>query len=189
LVVGVSALANNWNPAVVVVTHNRAKELKGTLTALFNLTDVSMFAVYVSMDSPASYTILDNISSSYPIVDVLHQPKCKETQAYGCISAHIAAAFDQVFERNHSHCILLEDDLLVSPDFLTLFRATAFLLDEDPTLWCVSSWNDNGFKVATPKLNELARTDMFPGLGWMIRKEEWTLNLQKKIGRAALPLP
>jgi hypothetical protein len=35
--------------------------------------------------------------------------------------------------------------MIVSPDFLQLFEATAYLLNEDPTLWCVSSWNDNGF--------------------------------------------
>ena len=31
-----------------------------------------------------------------------------------------------------------------SPDFLHMFAATAILLDKDPSLWCVSSWNDNG---------------------------------------------
>ena len=29
-------------------------------------------------------------------------------------------------------------------DFFPYFRRTAQLLDEDPTLYCVSSWNDNG---------------------------------------------
>lgn len=32
-------------------------------------------------------------------------------------------------------------------DFLSYFEATAELLDADPTLWCVSSWNDNGFST------------------------------------------
>lgn len=30
-------------------------------------------------------------------------------------------------------------------DFLEYFEATAPLLDADPSLWCISSWNDNGF--------------------------------------------
>lgn len=34
--------------------------------------------------------------------------------------------------------------MLFSPDFLTYFQATASLLDRDPTLWCISTWNDNG---------------------------------------------
>ncbi len=40
----------------------------------------------------------------------------------------------------------LQDDMLFSQDFLTYMEAAAALLDEDPTLWCISSWNDNGLK-------------------------------------------
>ena len=38
----------------------------------------------------------------------------------------------------------LADDLDVSVDFFEYFLATFPLLEEDPTLWCVSAWNDNG---------------------------------------------
>jgi len=36
------------------------------------------------------------------------------------------------------------DDLDISPDFFDYFLATYPLLRDDPTLWCVSAWNDNG---------------------------------------------
>ena len=36
------------------------------------------------------------------------------------------------------------DDLEVAPDFFSYFSALRKVLDEDPTLWCVSAWNDNG---------------------------------------------
>ena len=36
------------------------------------------------------------------------------------------------------------DDLDISPDFFEYFNATYSLLTADPTLWCVSAWNDNG---------------------------------------------
>ena len=32
----------------------------------------------------------------------------------------------------------------LSPDFFPYFEATAPLLDADPSLFCVSSWNDHG---------------------------------------------
>jgi GNT-I family len=38
----------------------------------------------------------------------------------------------------------LQDDMQLAVDFFPYFRRTAQLLDEDPTLYCVSSWNDNG---------------------------------------------
>lgn len=36
------------------------------------------------------------------------------------------------------------DDLDVSPDFYEYFSATFPVLHQDPSLWCVSAWNDNG---------------------------------------------
>ncbi len=36
------------------------------------------------------------------------------------------------------------DDLDISPDFFEYFAATYPILHNDPTLWCVSAWNDNG---------------------------------------------
>ena len=36
------------------------------------------------------------------------------------------------------------DDLDISPDFFEYFLATYPLLHADPSLWCVSAWNDNG---------------------------------------------
>uniref|UniRef100_A0A7S3AC40 alpha-1,3-mannosyl-glycoprotein 2-beta-N-acetylglucosaminyltransferase n=1 Tax=Haptolina ericina TaxID=156174 RepID=A0A7S3AC40_9EUKA len=65
--------------------------------------------------------------------------------------------------------------MLFSPDFLSLFEQTAWLLQADPTVWCVSSWNDNGFTdlVSDADLGRLFRTDVFPGLGWMLRRELW----------------
>ena len=36
------------------------------------------------------------------------------------------------------------DDLDIAPDFFSYFSATKWLLDNDPSIWCVSAWNDNG---------------------------------------------
>ena len=38
----------------------------------------------------------------------------------------------------------LTDDLEVAPDFFTYMQAGLLLLQRDPSLWCVSAWNDNG---------------------------------------------
>jgi len=56
---------------------------------------------------------------------------------------------------------------------LWYFRSTAWLLEEDPSLFCVSAWNDNGFKGLVSNERRLFRTDYFPGLGWMIRNNTW----------------
>jgi alpha-1,3-mannosyl-glycoprotein beta-1,2-N-acetylglucosaminyltransferase len=43
----------------------------------------------------------------------------------------------------------------------------------DPSLWCVSSWNDNGFVHLVEDSSRLFRTDYFPGLGWMLTRRLW----------------
>lgn len=40
--------------------------------------------------------------------------------------------------------LIISDDLDVAPDFYEYFSATYPILRSDPTLWCVSAWNDNG---------------------------------------------
>ena len=57
---------------------------------------------------------------------------------------------------NHSVIIVVEDDLDVAPDFLDYFAATYPLLLSDPSLFCVSAWNDNG----RPELVDPTRNDL-----------------------------
>ena len=63
----------------------------------------------------------------------------------------------------------------MAPDFFEYFRALYPILRSDPSLWCVSAWNDNGRDalVDPSKAELLYRTDFFPGLGWMLLKEMW----------------
>ena len=45
---------------------------------------------------------------------------------------------------NNLILFLSVDDLDISPDFYEYFSATFPVLHQDPSLWCVSAWNDNG---------------------------------------------
>lgn len=83
-------------------------------------------------------------------------------------------------KQGYSHMVLVEEDLELSPDFLAFFRETAWLLHVDHSLWCVSAWNDNGFKETARNENRLFRTGYFPGLGWMLRSNLWTDELASK---------
>ena len=61
----------------------------------------------------------------------------------------------------------------LAPDFFTYFQATAPLLDRDPSLYCVSSWNDHGLERLVSDPLQLYRSDFFPGLGWMLTNAVW----------------
>ncbi|KAM6910577.1 alpha-1,3-mannosyl-glycoprotein 2-beta-N-acetylglucosaminyltransferase a [Xenentodon cancila] len=108
--------------------------------------------------------------------DIAVRPEHKKFQGYYKISRHYRWALNQVFKTlSHSSVIIVEDDLEVAPDFFEYFRALLPLLKSDPTLWCVSAWNDNGRDgyVDPSEADLLYRTDFFPGLGWMLLREMW----------------
>jgi alpha-1,3-mannosyl-glycoprotein beta-1,2-N-acetylglucosaminyltransferase len=91
------------------------------------------------------------------------------------IAAHFKFALSEAFDHYHYEFgVFIENDLELAPDALWYFRAAAWLLEEDPSLFCISAWNDNGFKGLVSNEKRLFRTDYFPGLGWMIRNDTWT---------------
>ncbi|XP_055749294.1 alpha-1,3-mannosyl-glycoprotein 2-beta-N-acetylglucosaminyltransferase-like [Salvelinus fontinalis] len=104
------------------------------------------------------------------------RPEHRKFQGYYKIARHYRWALNQVFNTlSHSTVVIVEDDLEVAPDFFEYFRALHPILTSDPTLWCVSAWNDNGREglVDPGKADLLYRTDFFPGLGWMLLKDVW----------------
>lgn len=61
--------------------------------------------------------------------------------------------------------------LQIAPDFFEYFEATSPLLDKDPSLWCISAWNDHAQPGRALNSTALYRTDIIPGLGWMINRK------------------
>nr|XP_046274002.1 alpha-1,3-mannosyl-glycoprotein 2-beta-N-acetylglucosaminyltransferase b [Scatophagus argus]XP_046274003.1 alpha-1,3-mannosyl-glycoprotein 2-beta-N-acetylglucosaminyltransferase b [Scatophagus argus] len=108
--------------------------------------------------------------------DIKVRPEHRKFQGYYKIARHYRWALNQVFNTfSQSTVVIVEDDLEVAPDFFEYFTALYPILRSDPTLWCVSAWNDNGRDalVDPSKAELLYRTDFFPGLGWMLLKEMW----------------
>ncbi|KAG7276574.1 hypothetical protein CRUP_019624 [Coryphaenoides rupestris] len=108
--------------------------------------------------------------------DVAVRTDHRKFQGYYKISRHYRWALGQVFRTlGHKTVIIVEDDLEVAPDFFEYFQALHPLLRDDPSLWCVSAWNDNGREgyVDPGQAALLYRTDFFPGLGWMMRRQLW----------------
>ncbi|XP_030826474.1 LOW QUALITY PROTEIN: alpha-1,3-mannosyl-glycoprotein 2-beta-N-acetylglucosaminyltransferase-like, partial [Camarhynchus parvulus] len=108
--------------------------------------------------------------------DVPVPPEHRKFQGYYKISRHYRWALGQVFRAfRYRAAIVVEDDLEVAPDFFEYFQAVLPLLEQDPSLWCASAWNDNGKEalVDAGRAELLYRTDFFPGLGWLLLAELW----------------
>lgn len=108
------------------------------------------------------------------------EPDFVDESAYRRISAHYKYAISAAFARDPaiSRVVILEDDMLISHDFFNYFERLTPVLEHDDTLWCVSSWNDNGLPGIAKNASQLFRTDFFPGLGWMLTRELWENELR-----------
>ncbi len=74
----------------------------------------------------------------------------------------------------------------LAPDFFSYFTTLSPLFDVDPSLYCISAWNDNGqerFVAPVTDSTQLFRSDVFPGLGWMMPRALWN-EFSKKDGWA-----
>ena len=69
------------------------------------------------------------------------------------------------------YLIVLEDDLSVSADFFIYFNWALDLFKIDPTLYCVSAWNDHGMNHAVASETVFNRVEYMPGLGWAMSRE------------------
>ena len=115
--------------------------------------DEQSFPIVVSQDCGHEPT--RNLIQSYgtqltliqhpDLSDIKLVGKSKKFKGYYKISRHYKWALSQVFETlNYQTVIIVEDDLDIAPDFFEYFRSTYPILRSDPTLWCVSAYNDNG---------------------------------------------
>ena len=166
-------------PAVVVMSHDRPEMTRRCLGLLLTLPLVERFTVYVSEDAHsqpvrmAAREFAEHVQEVISITPHVGSTAFTRGGVYK-IAQHFRGAAEAVLvERGHSHAIFVEDDLLLAPDFLKLFWEAAWLLRADPTLWCISAWNDQGFRHTAQDPSRLFRTDYFPGLGWMIPATVW----------------
>jgi alpha-1,3-mannosyl-glycoprotein beta-1,2-N-acetylglucosaminyltransferase len=130
-----------------------------------------------------------------PLIHIHHQRKRQlQGNPYEALAKHYGWALSQVFDgraissntqqevQQHSlprRVVILEEDIHVAPDFFSYMESTSSLLDNDPKIYAVSAFNDNGhLEGGDPK--RLLRSDFFPGLGWMMNRDLWKNELESK---------
>uniref|UniRef100_A0A6A7FVQ5 Alpha-1,3-mannosyl-glycoprotein 2-beta-N-acetylglucosaminyltransferase n=1 Tax=Hirondellea gigas TaxID=1518452 RepID=A0A6A7FVQ5_9CRUS len=175
---------------VIVMCFTRAAELNQTLSGIFAVKPPTGFPVYISQDgtNEAVTAVIEQYVAAYP-ESVFHlrfaytgarNLEKKNMEIYHRIAAHYGWMLAKVFDELHYPlALILEDDMSISPDFFDYFYVLSKTLEQDSTIFCVSAWNDNGLGQFVADPLQLLRTDVFPGLGWMLTKNLW-LELKKK---------
>ena len=176
--------------ALVVLGHNRPELVERILLLFARMKHVEDYHVYLSVDSLEKIAqfrrLVKRVEIARMVRDLWVMPEGfrKPTHAWHQgglfkISEHFRFVMETAFEKlGHSHLILQEDDLMPGRDFLVLFNRTQWLLDADPNVWCISAWNDYSFRSVARDTSVMLKTDFFPGLGWMLKRELWMDELR-----------
>jgi len=96
------------------------------------------------------------------------------------ISHHYKSSLSVAFELFPlaEFAIIFEEDLDIAQDALVYFSQTLGLLKADPSLYCVSAWNDQGYEHSVGSANLLYRIETMPGLGWMLSRKLYKHELE-----------
>ncbi|KAF2366034.1 Glycosyl transferase family 13 [Trinorchestia longiramus] len=88
------------------------------------------------------------------------------------LNAHFRFSLYTAFSTytNASKIIILEDDLIVSPDFIRYFHQTAWLLEADPSIYVVNSFSLNSYASVAEDTSRLRRSEIMPQFGWMVTR-------------------
>ncbi|KYR00722.1 GlcNAc transferase [Tieghemostelium lacteum] len=97
------------------------------------------------------------------------------------INQHYRFMFSFIFDRLHlENIIVLEDDLVLSSDSMGYFTLLSRLMKYDPSIFCVSAWNDNAYlwnSIPDEPLDHLRfsfkRQNHFGGLGFLINNRTY----------------
>ncbi|CAM9799729.1 unnamed protein product, partial [Ectocarpus fasciculatus] len=174
---------------ILLITCNRPELLKGTLNSLLAVADVTTDDILVVQDgSMAAVSEVVKNRNIRVIQNIRGVQLRGGAGADGAsrIATHYKFALSTAFQEypDAPGVIVVEDDLLFSPDFMEYFQVAGPVLDHDKSVFAISAWNDNGFIGRVKDPYKLERTDYFPGLGWLISRELYSNELEPKWPRA-----
>ncbi|XP_037777208.1 protein O-linked-mannose beta-1,2-N-acetylglucosaminyltransferase 1-like isoform X2 [Penaeus monodon] len=131
--------------------------------------------ILVLIDGPQKEII--RLAKLFGLDVLIHRPQ-GEKGSTTLLNMHFRFSVHNVFNffPGVDKAIILEDDLLLSPDFLSYFQQTAWLLDADPTISHVNAFSTNSYPDVAYDPAVLRRIEMFPQFGWMV-KRNWAQDI------------
>jgi hypothetical protein len=172
------------NVPVIMLTCCRPKLLSETLASLMKVRGVDTSKVLIIQDGNMGE--IQDIGKALNIKTIQNLAGLRLRGGVPMdggerIARHYRFALTSAFDSfpDAPAIVIVEDDLLFSPDFYEYLTNTGAILLEDPTTFVVSAWNDNGFTNKVRDPYRLRRTDFFPGLGWLLTRDLYKNELEK----------
>lgn len=174
-----------FNIPIILLTCNRPQLLDETLTSLLKVRNVKKENVLIVQDGRMDQ--IADIASKYQIqllqnTGGVHLRNGAANDGASRIALHYKFALTSGFDKypKASGIVIIEDDLLFANDFYDYLVGTAPILERDPSIFAISSWNDNGFRNLAKNPLALRRTEFFPGLGWYLDRKIYKSELEAK---------
>lgn len=178
-------IENKEKLPIVLLTCNRPELLKNTIESLFKVTGVERDNVLVMQDGTMEEVANIVRQNNLQLVQNTNGIRLRAGQPIdgaARIAQHYKFALTEAFNyfKYAPAIIIIEDDLLFSPDFLDYFENVSPIVEKDDSVFVVSAWNDNGFKERIGNPYKLYRTEFFPGLGWLLPRALYKNELESK---------
>lgn len=163
---------------VAVFAYNRPEHLRATLTALAAANAADRTEVYLFCDGPKASDSTDRIQS---VIDVARNPewegrfasvKMISADANMGLAQSIIGGVTKVLA-SHGRAIILEDDLLVAPDFLEFMNNCLEFYRDDDRIASISGFSP--LRVVPPGYaHDVMAVPRNCSTGWAIWKDRWS---------------
>uniref|UniRef100_A0A1B6FTU3 Protein O-linked-mannose beta-1,2-N-acetylglucosaminyltransferase n=1 Tax=Cuerna arida TaxID=1464854 RepID=A0A1B6FTU3_9HEMI len=163
------------NVPVAIIASNRPHYLYRMLRSLLSARGANKEMITVFIDGYFEEPL--EVTKLFGLRGIQHTPIGTKNAR---ISQHYKASLTATFNifPTAQYAIVLEEDLDVSEDFFSFFSQTVELLEKDPTLYCISAWNDQGYEHSSSNLSMLYRVETMPGLGWLLKRSLYKGELE-----------
>ena len=170
---------------VVMLAHARPDRLAATLASLVQVRGLDHRHVFIVQDGEdeSVASVVRNHSVRLVQLPAINGGAQRADPRGECIAKAYKRALSLAFDEltKDEAIVVVEDDLLFSPDLMEFFLAGFAVMRSDASLWCISAWHDNGFMGLTggpAAARRLLRTGFFPGLGWLLTRALYKRELE-----------
>ncbi|CAF3773594.1 unnamed protein product [Rotaria sordida] len=93
---------------------------------------------------------------------------------------HYEKSLKRVWEiySNKDKIIVIEEDLILSPDFLYTLALLSETFRKDETIGAIQMWNPNSYDIINGSIELIYRVDQFYGLGYLLRRSFYEKNMK-----------
>ncbi|CAF2618163.1 unnamed protein product [Rotaria sp. Silwood2] len=104
----------------------------------------------------------------------------EKTSSSSTYMEHYEKSLYKIWEMypNKDSVIVIEEDLILSPDFLYVLALLSETFRKDETLGAIQLWNPNSYDIINGSLDLIYRVDNFYGLGYLLKREFYNKNMR-----------